>query len=141
MLQQQFPVIGPRLRPTLGRGPAPPSTVRLRFTAWVVDVPDEVDDELQRLDAGVAGRTLVAQHPLEVLDPVHYAVLVHLFSVPFGTALGIYGLWGYCSGRRSRGSGGQQCSSVERRIKKRSKLQRLTLLAIPSMPSLIPLLP
>ena len=43
---------------------------------WQVDVPDEVDDELQRLDAVAAGRTLVAQHALEVLDPVHHAVLV-----------------------------------------------------------------
>ncbi len=43
---------------------------------WLVNVPDEVNDELERLDAVVAGRTLVAQYPLEVLDPVHHAVLV-----------------------------------------------------------------
>src|SRR5271169_3111320 len=43
---------------------------------WLVNVSDEVDDELQRLDAVVAGRTLVAQHALEILDPVHYAILV-----------------------------------------------------------------
>jgi len=40
------------------------------------DVADKVDDKLQRLDAVVAGRTLVAQDPLEVVDAIHHAILV-----------------------------------------------------------------
>ena len=54
---------------------------------WLVEVPDEVDDELQRLDSVLAGRILVAQHAPEVLDAIYHAVLVVLFH-PFVRFLG-----------------------------------------------------